>query len=211
MNKVILLGALAMFAGLNAQATKFGVKAGYALSNWNTSQKIEGSGFDAKSGFYAGGLVEHRFTDKMALQVEVEYANLGSQIKVTDGTDHATVKIHQDNIVIPVAAKYYATSDFALLAGPYAAFKASTKTKITGTGLDAGDVKEAESFFETLFDASLKSTQFGLFVGAEYNLPMGVFFDARYSFGLTNMVKSNVGNGDIKTNFLQVGVGYKFK
>jgi opacity protein-like surface antigen len=57
----------------------------------------------------------------------------------------------------------------------------------------------------------LKSAEFGLFLGADYNVYKGLFVDARYSFGLSNMIKDPVADEKMRMNFFQIGIGYKFK
>lgn len=47
------------------------------------------------------------------------------------------------------------------------------------------------------------------FLGVEYALENGLFFDARYSLGVSNLSNDNSG-GTIKNSFAQVGVGFKF-
>lgn len=62
-----------------------------------------------------------------------------------------------------------------------------------------------------------KKFDFGLGFGAEYNLPMGLFFDATFNLGLTKLStkeKNNDGTysegGKFKNRVFQIGVGYKF-
>lgn len=222
MKKILFVSALALFAGLNAQTT-FGVKAGYALSKLNSSEGdfelggIEGS-LKSKSGFYIGALVEHKITAKFALQGEVEYANLGGKAEVgIPGTGFTlTEKMNLNRIVIPVSARYYATPELGIYAGPYVSFKTNNTVKFEISGPNAGMVdpsglKEGERYLERELNNGLKSTDFGLFLGADYNIYKGVFVDARYSFGLTNMIKNPVNGETLKMNFLQLGIGYKFK
>ena len=54
-----------------------------------------------------------------------------------------------------------------------------------------------------------KRFDFGLGIGAEYNLPMGLFFDANFTLGLTNLAAKQ-SKADIKNRVIQIGVGYKF-
>ncbi len=222
MKRILLASAIALFAGLNAQTT-FGVKGGYALSKLNFNENsIELDGvkgnMTSKSGFYIGGLVEHKFNSRFAIQGEVEYANLGGKAEVALPYGiKVTEKINLNRIVIPVSARYYATPELGIYAGPYVSFKTDTNVKFDITGLPAGAstdpnaVREGEKLVEKQFNDNLKSTDFGLFFGADYNVYKGLFVDARYSFGLTNMVKNPVGDEKVKMNFLQIGVGYKFK
>ncbi|MFY7813775.1 MAG: PorT family protein, partial [Chryseobacterium taeanense] len=55
----------------------------------------------------------------------------------------------------------------------------------------------------------IKKLNIAPFVGVEYMLENGLFFDARYSLGVSNL--SNDGSGGKVTNsFAQIGVGFKF-
>lgn len=57
-------------------------------------------------------------------------------------------------------------------------------------------------------DEITKSTDFGLGLGAAYDLPMGLIIEARYNLGLANI--SDVSGFDSKNTGFQVGLGYKF-
>jgi opacity protein-like surface antigen len=221
MKRILLASAIALFAGLNAQ-TKFGVKAGYALSTLNLGENDVqfngvGASMKSKSGFYVGALVEHKFNNKFAIQGEVEYANLGGKAEATlpYGTK-VTENITLNRIIIPVSAKYYITPELGVFAGPYMTIRTNTTAKISVSGVPAGTtadpntIKEGENIVAKEFSSLMKQTDFGLFLGADYNVYKGLFVDARYSFGLTNMVKTPVDNENVKMNFLQIGVGYKF-
>lgn len=219
MKKILLASAIALFMGLNAQTT-FGVKAGYALSKLNPNENdiefggVEGS-FKSKSGFYVGALVEHKFNNKFAIQGEVEYANLGGKAEISLPGITVTEKLNLNRIVIPISARYYVTPELGVYAGPYVSFKTNNKVKFEMSGMngmvDPNAVREGEKLVERYLDNSLKSTDFGLFLGADYNVYKGLFVDARYSFGLTNMIKNPVDGEKMKMNFFQLGVGYKFK
>lgn len=220
MKKILLASAIALFAGLNAQTT-FGLKAGYALSKLNTSEGdfefggIEG-GMKSKSGFYVGGLVEHKFNNKFAIQGELEYANLGGKAEVSLPGITVTEKMNLNRIVIPVSARYYVTPELGIYAGPYVSFKTNNKVKFEMSGPNAGmvdpsGIREGERYVERYLNDTLKSTDFGIFLGADYNIHKGLFVDARYSFGLTNMIKNPVDGETLKMNFFQLGLGYKFK
>ena len=91
-----------------------------------------------------------------------------------------------DFINIPIMAKYYVSKGFNLQAGPQIAFVAG-----------GGAVKDFA-----------KSTDFRLGFGAGYELDGGLFFDARYNLGLSNV--SDVDGTDAGTTSFQVGLGYRF-
>jgi len=87
---------------------------------------------------------------------------------------------------IPIMAKYYVAEGFSLQAGPEIAFKAG------------GD--------DIIKDA-VKSMDYGLGIGAGYELSSGLMFDARYNLGLNNI--SDVG-GSVKNVSFNIGLGYRF-
>ena len=87
---------------------------------------------------------------------------------------------------IPIMAKYYVANGFNLQAGPEVAFKAG-----------------GDNFIKD----SVKSLDFGLGIGAGYELSSGLMFDARYNLGLANI--SNVG-GSFKNVSFNIGLGYRF-
>ena len=88
---------------------------------------------------------------------------------------------------IPIMAKYYLMEGFNLQAGPVVGFKVGADDNI---------------------DEFTTSTDFGLGLGAAYELASGLFFDARYNFGLSNI--SDVDGFDVGTSAFQVGLGYRF-
>ena len=86
---------------------------------------------------------------------------------------------------IPIMAKYYVADAFSLQAGPELAFKAG-----------GDDIKD-----------STKSLDYGLGIGAGYELSSGLMFDVRYNLGLANISDSA---STIKNVSFQFGLGYRF-
>ncbi len=101
----------------------------------------------------------------------------------SEGADDASI----DYIRIPIMAKYYVSEGFNLMAGPNIGFKVATENDFV--------------------DEATKSTDFGLGLGAAYDLPMGLIIEARYNLGLANI---SDGGGDAKNTGFQIGLGYKF-
>ena len=89
-------------------------------------------------------------------------------------------------IRIPIMAKYYIMEGLNLQAGPQVAFVAG-----------GGAVKDVS-----------KSLDYGIGIGAGYELTSGLFFDARYNLGLANI--SDVDLVEYGTVSIQVGLGYRF-
>jgi hypothetical protein len=89
---------------------------------------------------------------------------------------------------LPIMAKYYVAEGFSLQAGPEFAFKIAAENEVT--------------------DEFSKSLDYGLGIGAGYELTSGLFFDARYNLGLANI--SDVDGFDVGTSSIQIGLGYRF-
>jgi long-subunit fatty acid transport protein len=221
MKKLLLLAAVAVMGmSVEAQEFKFGPKAGYSLS----MLKAEGDGdsykFDSKSTFYVGALAEYKFNDKFAVQGEVLYSPIGgkqeesvtySEMGVTvTGIEKSDFKL--GTVQIPVSAKYYVTENLALGLGVNFGIITSAKVEATATltGNAMGQsFTESQSTNEDIKD-EVKTLNLAPFVGAEYTLENGLFFDARYNLGVSNLIKNPEGNETLKNSFFQIGVGFKF-
>ncbi|GGD29742.1 porin family protein [Flavobacterium orientale] len=135
---------------------------------------------DGRTGFYIGGLADFAISEKFHVQPELLYSMEGGD---TDGFDAGV-----NYLRVPIMAKYYVAEGFSLQAGPSVAFKIGT--------------------VEEEFDEAVKSIDFGLGLGAGYELSGGLFFDLRYNLGLANI--SDIEGADAKNTNLQVGLGYRF-
>ncbi|MEZ7526889.1 porin family protein [Cloacibacterium normanense] len=214
MKKLFLVGALALFGAMNAQETKFGVKAGYSLS----TMKLENMDMelDSKSSFYVGGLLEYKFTEKVGLQAELLYSETGGKMSesFSENVDGVILSGNQDidlklgNLMLPISVKYYPTENFSFSGGLNFAFILSAKNKYS-INVSADGESLNESGTEDIKDET-KSLNLAPFIGAEYQLPNGMFFDARYNIGVTNIVKDPMDGESAKNSFLQVGLGYRF-
>ena len=73
------------------------------------------------------------------------------------------------------------------------------KVKASGFGSDTVDMKD-----------ELKSTDFGLGLGMNYEFSDVIFANARYQAGLTEIGDSEGGSNDIKNSVFQIGLGFRF-
>ena len=215
MKKLLVASAIVLFGAMNAQV-KFGVKAGLALSSLKAEADNVSVSSDSKTSFYVGGLVEYKITDKFALQGELLYSPLGGKESEEEsgsymGYDYS-YKYESDfklgTLLVPVSAKYYITNGLAIGAGLNFGFILSAKNKYSETAVVDGD-RETSSEEEDI-KSEVNTFNFSPFVNAEYNLSNGLFFDARYNFGVSNLVKNQFDNETLKMSFFQVGLGYKF-
>ena len=177
--KKITLSVLAVFAltFANAQDTKssgsdgmkFGVKAGYANTNFGGDAET-----DAASNFYLGGLVDFTISDKFHVQPELLYS--------MEGSDEDEYNL--DFIRIPVMAKFYVADGFNLQVGPEFAFVAG-----------GGAIKDAAKSLDygLGFGAAYEMTS-GLFFDARYNLGLADINDSGSSDKITTN-SFNIGLG----------------
>lgn len=237
MKKIFIIAAMAV-AGIttaNAQEFKVGAKAGFLLSNVSKEDLSSTQGGETstvktntsfKPGFHFGAFIEYGFNEKIWVEAGVDYAFQGGKIKsfeviekdnngnVLSKTkeDFKNVKFNTQQLNIPLWVKYD-INGFRPKVGINLGFLTKIETK--------GENNEQKTVTESFTPD--KKFDFGLGIGAEYNLPMGLFFDATFNLGLTDLsnkrkVELNENGGPARTvpsqNFknrvIQIGVGYKF-
>lgn len=202
--------AMATIFTSQAQELKFGARAGLNLST--TSFKSSGTeagvsytvdvetGF--KAGFHIGAFTELGLSDKLFLEAGLAYLQQGATLKSAKAsfgghTEKQDFKgdsyVTMGFINLPVWLKYDIMG-FRPKVGLNAGYQLDATLKLNGE-------KHTERIKENTFD-------FGLGVGLEYNLPMGVFFDANFNLGLVNLAEDK--NTTVKNRTFQIGVGYKF-
>ncbi|MEW7292016.1 porin family protein [Aquimarina sp. 2304DJ70-9] len=206
MKKLLVFAVLASFSSLvTAQEEKirFGAKAGVNFAN------IAGdgtNGVDGRTSFHVGAVVEIPIAEKFAFQPELVYSSQGFGFNTITFIDvlgvvtiESTTKL--DYINVPLMAKYYVAQGFSLQAGPQVGFLVSAKAESDTAGLTT----------EIDIDEFIKGIDFGLNFGAGYQLDMGLFFDARYNLGLSNINDgSGFDNSKNQNAVIQLSVGYKF-
>lgn len=179
MKKIILsLVAIAAFGVANAQED---MKFG-AKAGINMSNYTGDADSDSKIGFQVGAFAEFKVSEKFAVQPEILFSNLGAK--------DSDESLNANYIVIPVMAKYYVADGFSLEAGPQVGFLMSAKY---------GDVDVKDAY---------KSTDFGLNLGAGYDVAENINLGLRYSLGLSNV--SDIDGVDVGTSNIALAVGYKF-
>lgn len=207
MKKIYLFLIVLLCANVSAQ-TNYGVKAGYNLSmmTWDISG-YDNSKFDSYSFFYIGGLAEQHLTEKVALQAEVLYTEIGGKYteemtKIVGNqvisTGIAKVKIITSQIQLPVSIKYYPTSNFSVSGGLNVAFNINSRVKTDFV---------TDYLYNGKTDA-FRTVNIFPFLGTEYHFTDRLFADARYNFGVFNTAKQD--SFKSKIGFMQVGLGYRF-
>ena len=186
---------LGLAVGVQAQDYGLGIKGGLNFSSFSGSD-ADDLDFEGRTGYHLGLLVEIPLGAGFGLQPEVLYSTLGAKTNqlVLDEAIDANFRV--DYISVPVILKYYLAGGFNLQAGPQ--FSWNTKSDIEGD-FNRNDVEED---FNAITDET-KSFDVGGAVGLGYDLPFGLFAEARYIFGLSKIYETS----DIKNRLIQVSVG----
>ncbi len=178
--KKIILAAIAVGAFGFANAQDMK----FGVKGGINSASIAGAtGTSAKTTFHIGGLLEFKASDKFAIQPELVYSNQGCTY--TGGSIDLTY------INIPVMAKYYVGETFNIQAGPQIGLLMSAKE-------GGADVKDGYN-----------TTDFGLNLGAGYDLNENMMLDLRYNMGMSALNKDTTYE-TYKNNVISVSFGYKF-
>ena len=188
--------ALTVTSAFAQGEVRFGLKGGLNLASIGGDAIYAGfGGFNSRTSFHIGALVEIPFTDKISLQPEVLYSSQGSKTNYGFGTS-ADTKL--DYIAIPIMGKYHIIAGLSGELGPVINILASAEGLDSNTAI-VGDVKD-----------QYKSLDIGIGIGASYRLPMGLFGSLRYNKGVTDINDDMNVTGKNQNNVFQVSAGYTF-
>ncbi|WP_303315483.1 porin family protein [Flavivirga abyssicola] len=183
MKKLLLFAAVAVLGltSVNAQEIKFGAKAG---ANFASVTGDDVDDLDGRTSLHIGAVANIGISDKFALQPELIYSAQGFTYS-EPGFD-STGKL--DYINIPVLADVTIVEGLSVQAGPQIGFVITDEE-------DSDDETE---------DLGAESTDFGAVFGAQFKLPNGLFFQARYNLGFSDIIK----DVDAKNSVFSLSVGY---
>lgn len=187
---IILAAAIFMAAGSQAQfRPHFGVKAGMNASELHQKNISN----ETKIGFHAGFLAHmHSDGSQWAFQPEVLYSLEGAKAK--GSSPKQTTNLHFVNV--PLLAQYMFDNGFRIEAGPQVNLLVAAKGK---TGSNTADIKK-----------SFTTASLSVPVGIGYLTRSGLGFDARYSFGVTDLRDNTSSGNKLTGNNFQFGLFYQF-
>ena len=199
MKKAFLLIAAAIVCMSASAQIQFGAKIGADASNFWGKDTEHGM----KLGYQVGLLMEYKFNPHFAIAPEVVFASQGGK---TDNyvIEGVVVKgtFNTNYINVPLMLKYYATPAFSIDFGPQVGF--NVYSKMTAK-VKAGNVEAKESV--DLKDVT-NTVDFGLGLGATYNLTENAFVQTRYNLGLTKVF--DIEDSYEKNGNIQLAFGMKF-
>ncbi len=185
---------------------KFGLKGGLNLGNITNEDEAK-----VRASFHIGAVGEFFINEKFSIQPEFIYSRQGAKMSFTeemsgdDGELNYEETLKLDYINIPVMAKYYIKNGLNVQAGPQIGINIGAEIESEYSYMGT-TVKETESI-----KSEVSSVDLGFNLGIGYELPIGVFFDARYNFGLLSLNKDSFeGMGTNRNSVFQLSVGYRF-
>jgi len=191
MKKVYLLFVVAALlisvSSVNAQKIKFGIKGGLNLASFYG----ENVGTDTKTGLYIGGFLENKFSEKLSLQAELLYSEKGA-VNYAD----CDFKFKFNYFTVPVVCKYYFADWIILQFGPQFGFNILSDFTDGNVTVD----------YEEVSGENINTFDFGLNLGAEVFVTKHIALNARYNFGLTEVVNDT----KMKNSVMQFGMAYRF-
>jgi opacity protein-like surface antigen len=195
--KKITFAALLFSLGVSAQNNYFySVKAGASINNneFGNSALYEPSG---KVSFFAAASIEYK-PNQFGVEAELQYTNAGSKGSVTviDVADDIDTQLDLNTLNLVVTGKYYPSDYAALKAGFYAGGILDASYKYNNVDIDYKDY--------------MKSVDFGLAFGLDFDITKNIFIDAKYLMGLTDIDDTDQPDTTIKNRFFQMGLGYRF-
>jgi len=209
-----LFAAAALMLGLSALAqeqppleatgiVRYGLKGGLNVA----SLRGDVDEPSPRLGVHFGVTAEIRVSERFSIQPELMYSMQGIREEgslMIDGNfveGEATTKL--DYIILPIMAKIYMTEGFTLEVGPQIGLLNSARVKY--------DIRSSTDTFSGSTDISnqMKSLDFAVNAGLGYKLPSGLFFQGRYTLGLTNAYDGD--EAEIKNGVVQFSIGYQFK
>jgi Outer membrane protein beta-barrel domain len=201
---VVLVSLNAAIAG--AQDRQWGGKAGVTVSANQYRTSSDNPGFHNRVAASGGGFFVEPIVGALALQLEALYLSKGAENASKDTLD-TTETLKLDYIDVPALARVTfvraASHSIYAFGGPVPGFRISAKHSTSvGRPVRSGetvDIKDAVEFFE-----------FSVLAGIGADIGGHGVLDARYEWGLTNVVKDVPDEHTIRNRAFTVLVGIRF-
>jgi len=195
--------------------TSFGIKAGVNFSKMlikDDGEKVDDIKF--KPGLSIGAFADIAFNDMAALETGITIENKGFKMKEEESLYGTKAKMTTTfNVVyatIPVQARLN-FSNFYLLMGPYLGIGVTgkVKEKVTFDGETEKDDDSIE-FGNDAEESDLKRLDFGLGLGAGYEITNNFGVRLGYDLGLANLQPGGDSNYKTTNGTLNVSATFKF-
>jgi len=171
----------------------FGVKGGVNFSNLTGDRFGEFDDNSARTSFNLGALVEIPVTEKFAIQPEVFYSGQGFDLVQRDDAQDTEFQLNYINV--PVLAKIYLVQGLYLEAGPQLGFLVDSKVDGPNATLSINE----DNFNDIDFAGA---------VGVGYKFNGGLYLNARYTQGFTDIYDGETGDDATKNGVFAASLGF---
>ena len=231
---MVVAAVLAFAANQSLMAqVKFGVKASGTINNmFHESDTIKDMKRVPIFGFNVGVMGEFFLNDNMSVGAELLFAQQGYKRTLEESLGGGSLKVEStyrtNHINLPILFKYY-FGGLAVEVGPQVGFCFGGKVKAyqeatVGSVTTTNDTTVSLSDIEDDYQKAMSDFKLwnrinvGGTIGLSYNMPMGLFFGARYTYDFTNAFNDMKFDGtepkqeSFKSHHgvISISVGYKF-
>ena len=196
---LILVGFLCLHINTYPQIVRmFG---GLNLTKYGSSFGSETTSFSQKSGFSGGIAFAYPVSKELSIETDLLFSRKGSGITLLYSANQQFLGIYQYSAIsLPLMIKinFFPGTTPYLLLGPEIDFIFAHKLKVPDTQ-EVFDLKETTNHIG-----------FGINSGIGYEFPIhsfALFFEFRYTIGLSNLLTSNTDTEKIKNTSLQLLIG----
>ena len=207
MKKIIL--SVALIAGivtaLSAQ-TRFGINAGAVLANLKGEEGGEEQELDSKIGITAGIRADVALSENFRFRPGLNFVQKGGKEEFDFLGTEIKSSITLNYLELPLNFVYNAPAGngkFFIGAGPVFGFGLSGKNKV-----ESGGEEQTEDVNFGDAEDEVKSFEFAGNVLAGYECASGLYFQANYNPGFSNL--SNAPDSELKTTYFGLRIGYFF-
>lgn len=199
MKKTLLfLFVIFFFFESNAQLTG-GIKGGLNIAQIRSEVSGDTESTDMLVGFQFGGYMNYPLSDKVAIQPEFVFTRVGGKDSEYDPDLQTDIDVAavSDYLSVPIMFVFNAGENFRFLIGPQVGFLVGAEFQLEALGQSIDvDAKDAYNKID-----------FGLTGGIGYAINK-VTIDARYNFGLANIVKDS-GDDSAQNRVIALTVSYR--
>jgi len=193
-------------ATASAQERQYGGKAGVTVAAPQYQTSAADPGYGNRIGASGGGFFVQPLAKAFALQLEGLYVSKGGEVAQKDALD-TTITLMLDYIEIPALARVTfvkATShSIYVFGGPAPGFRISSKYRTSvGRPIRQGSTDDIHSDVEFF--------EFSALAGVGADIGGHGVVDARYEWGLTNVVKDAADADSVRNRGFTVLVGLRF-
>ncbi|HUQ96435.1 MAG TPA: porin family protein, partial [Chitinophagaceae bacterium] len=188
--------------------TRFGIKGGVNMAMLSAKEFVASAKPETnnKTSYYAGAFVNIPLGAMLKLQPELVFSSQGSKMQetvtTTGGSRTFNYEEDLDYLNLPVMFQLQTPGGFVVETGPQFSYLIDAKQKGTSP---------ISTSNETDLDPYRDNFDIAWAVGVGYISRIGLGINARYNYGIRNIVQENdVNIGELRNRVLQFGLSYQF-